>query len=411
MSLFVHQHLRVSILCLFLSGMVMLVNSYNSIAAEWSITPKVSFGGEYDDNFRFTTAGDDGVTGSSVAPEINFNRAEPDGTVSIGAQLKYTQYDNEEVSGTAVQYLTLKSDHKTQRSQWRFNGVMKSDTTLTTITDSTVPVDDTETPPQDVDAGLVEVSVRRNQLSLDPSWRYALSRLTSLQLGYGLNDVSYSNAGGTDLVDHRSHRVNARINFQMDESNIVGMTAQYSYFRAPDTDSRTDNISLAATVDHKFLEDLKSNVKVGYRETKITSTTDESKSDGVVLNAGITKQETRLTSYNISLQRDIRSSGAGVEVQSDSLTIRLNHRMSPRLSTSLSVNAFDNETLEVGVSSVDRVYYSAEPGVRWSMTRDWTINGSYAYRWQKRDMDTLTAESNAVFVSIDYAWPKISASR
>ena len=410
MSLFPHQHLRVSILCLFLSGMVMLFNSYIATAAEWSITPKVSFGGEYDDNFHFTTAGDDGVTGSSVAPEINFNRAEPDGAVSIGAQLKYIQYDNKEVSGTAVQYLTLKSDHKTQRSQWRLNGVLKSDTTQTTITDNSVPGDD-ETAPQDVDAGLIEVSVRRHQLNLEPSWRYALSKITSMTLGYGLTDVFYSNAEGTDLVDYRSHRVNTRINHQVDEKNTLGITAQFSRFRAPDSDSETDNLSLAATIDHKFLQDLKGNVSLGYRETTTTSATDEDKSDGVVLNIGLSKQQTQITSYNISLKRDIRSSGAGTEVQSDSLTIRLNHKMTPRLSTSLSVNAFDNETLGGDVSSVDRIYYSIEPGLQWAITRDWTINGSYAYRWQKRDIEALAAESNAVFVSLNYIWPKISASR
>ena len=76
-----------------------------------------------------------------------------------------------------------------------------------------------------------------------------------------------------------------------------------------------------------------------------------------------------------------------------------------------SASAFDNKTLEGDVTSIDRVYYSAEPGVRWSMTRDWAIDGSYVYRRQKRDLETVTAESNAIYLSISYSWPKIAASR
>src|SRR3989337_3578641 len=105
MSLIVHQHLRISIVFSFIYGIAMLFNSYNAIAAKWSITPTVIFGGEYDDNFRLTTTGDDGITGTSITPEVNFNRADPNSAVSIGARLKYTQYDNEEIPGTSVQYL------------------------------------------------------------------------------------------------------------------------------------------------------------------------------------------------------------------------------------------------------------------------------------------------------------------
>ena len=63
MQLFVHRYKRVTILLLFYTGINMTLNSNNVMAAEWSITPRVRFGGEYSDNIYLSTTNPIEVTG------------------------------------------------------------------------------------------------------------------------------------------------------------------------------------------------------------------------------------------------------------------------------------------------------------------------------------------------------------
>ena len=117
-----------------------------------------------------------------------------------------------------------------------------------------------------------------------------------------------------------------------------------------------------------------------------------------------------MTAYNISLKRDISPTGIGVR-QSDQLNVRARTRLSQRLTGTLRVQAFNTKTLEGDISSVDRTYYSVRPGLRWAMTRNWSVDGSYRYRRQKRELDSDAADDNSVFVSFNYDWPKITVSR
>jgi len=395
----------------------MIVNISNSFAAEWSVTPRVHFGGQYDDNRTLSTSTTKEIAGSTITPGVSFNRVNPNSAASIGARAQFTQYSDNEIRDTNVQYLIFNTHYRPQpQSIWRMNGSLRRDTTITTIqnvdelVDETI-VDEDTGEPIDTDVGLVEVEVRRNRLNVSPSWQYTWTERTSLNLSYGFSTVYYSDSQGADLVDHRTHALDTSLSRKMTKNDNLGMSLHFSQFNAPDNNTDSDNISVNVRYGHDFEQDLKGNFSVGYRDTTTTTETTENTSGGLVLNLGINKKQTRLTSYNVSIRHGISASGSGRVLQSDQLNVRLRSRLTARLSTSLDAQAFDTKTLEGDITNADRVYYSIKPGLHWLMTRNWKINGSYRYRRQKRELASEAAESNSINVSINYTWPKMSASR
>jgi hypothetical protein len=45
------------------------------------------------------------------------------------------------------------------------------------------------------------------------------------------------------------------------------------------------------------------------------------------------------------------------------------------------------------------------------ITRLWSLDGSYRYRWQMFEEQDEAATGNAVYLSVNYAWPNIAVSR
>jgi hypothetical protein len=106
----------------------------------------------------------------------------------------------------------------------------------------------------------------------------------------------------------------------------------------------------------------------------------------------------------------VQPSDVGI-VQSDQLSAQWYRNLSPRMAAYLWVSAFHNKSLDQASAAEARTYYSLEPGLSWSLSRWWSLDGSYRYRWQKYTDSSQTAQSNAVFVAVSYAWPRIAASR
>jgi hypothetical protein len=77
----------------------------------------------------------------------------------------------------------------------------------------------------------------------------------------------------------------------------------------------------------------------------------------------------------------------------------------------LRLLAFRDRVLEGEDPALDRTYAELEPGWQWSWTPELGLEASYQYRMQKREVDSETAQSSAVYVGLGYTWPKASVSR
>ena len=94
----------------------------------------------------------------------------------------------------------------------------------------------------------------------------------------------------------------------------------------------------------------------------------------------------------------------------NSVSLGFNHKFTERLNFALDTVYTRNETAGGVKNSGDtRTYYSIEPKLSWRASRWWTISGSYRYRAQEyTETDGGVADSNAVYLNVEYVWPRPS---
>jgi hypothetical protein len=394
--------------------LVLIAVSGIAHADEWSATPSLQVRGQYDDNINLSVASPISVWGASVSPLLDLRKRTATSDYGLGGRLIFNRYSDDSVRDTNIQMLTFTGRSSTRLSRFGLAGSYRRDTIITTVTDEQDDdVDDADGIPDagDVDVDLVRTQVRRNRLALRPSWTRVLNRTMSLRLGYSLNDTSYSDDAGTSLVDFRRHGLNAALLHDITQRDRLNVGVAVSTYEAPDRGTETDDYTVTAGMTHEFSSLLSGELSVGIGSATTTLNDQEVESNDTSINASLVKKQTEQTTYRVFLGRDLYPSGAGTLVQSDHLRANLSHRVSPKLSLSVWATAFRNRSLDFFSATTDRTYYNVEPSFRWSLTRLWSLDGSYRYRWQKYEDQEDSAASNAVFLAVNYAWPRIAVSR
>ncbi|MCC6208477.1 MAG: outer membrane beta-barrel protein [Gammaproteobacteria bacterium] len=362
----------------------------------------------HDDNINLSIDNPVDVWGSSVSPMLDLTRRSAASTYGLGGRLIFNRYSENSVQDTNIQLLTFVARTATRLSRFGLSGSYKRDTTFATIADPAS--DDADQEAGDVDAGLIRTQVKRSRLLLRPSWKYNLSEVTSINLRYVLNDATYTGAGSEALNDFR--RQNAEIALMRQLSERSNLTATVGAARYTSEDgANTDDYSASAGFMHEFSPMLHMQLGVGVRSATSTFGNSEVESSGGLVNARFNGNFSELTTYRITVSQSLQPSGVGALVQSKSLNWELSHDVSEMLSVSLWGSAFRNQSIDFFSSASDRTHYDVEPGFRWNLDRDWSIDGSYRYRWQEYDGDDDAASSSAVYLAVNYAWPRLAVSR
>lgn len=397
---------------MFISGWGFL-SPQLAMSAEWSVVPSIQLKEEYEDNIYLTTEAHDIVWGSAVSPSVQLVHTAPTSVAKVGAHLSFNRYSGNDVRDTDVQYLTLSSNNRMPRGRWALKGSFTRDTTLTSLVKAESDTADEEelADAENIDEGLVQVEVRRNRLDLDPSWSQNLTERMTFQLGYRFRDVYYSAAEGTSLYDYQRHSLDVALMRQVTERDRLGITARYSEYRAPEVNSKAGTLTLLASMDYAFSETLRGIVAVGMQNTSSMRGALKDEATGYTLDVGITKKINQSTNYRLALTRDVQPSGAGYVIQSDRFNIHFSSKITSKLTFLFSGKFFRNKGLEASTTNVDRRYYSIEPSLRRLLTRKWSVDGYYRYRYQKYDIAAASAQSNAVFLGVRYAWPMTRVSR
>lgn len=381
---------------------------------QWALTPSISMRGQYDDNINMSVDAPVSDWYATVSPLLDARKSTATSSIGVGARLIFNRYSDANRRDTNIQLFTFSGRNRSRLSRYDLTGSYKRDTTImTTVTraDDDGEEQDGTDDVGDVDDNIVQTIVRRGQLLLRPSWSYEFGRMSSLRLGYSLNLTTYGDEAGTSLVDYGRQGVDASLIRRLSQKDQITVGAVASYFEAPDRGSETDDYSIFTRWGHAYSELLHGELALGILSATTTFEGDEAESTGWLYEASLRKKARDLTTYRAVLGRRPYPSGRGTLVLSDYLRANMAHAISPRLSFSIWADARRNESLDFFGSSTDRTYYSIEPGFRWMITRLWSLDGSYRYRWQKFDQFDDTAAGNAVYLAIDYAWPNIAVSR
>ena len=388
----------------------MLAISHVALGAEWSVVPSIRLQSSYDDNIYLTTGSHKSIWGVSVSPLLRLGKRTQNSEIFLTGRATFNHYSQKQAVNPDAQIITLASHYDTQLNVWRLDGYYKRDTTSTTIAVEPDTTSVTGSGSSIVNVNLVPVEVRQNDLSLHPSWTRKLAPKTSLSLGYGFNDVFYDGSH-TSLSDYQQHGIGAAISHKITQRDDLGVMANASLYRASSFNNEANNYGIQMTLDHDYTETLHGTLRVGGRYTSSTVANQKTDTAGLLLTAILNKQYSEVTSYRITLGRSVLPSGSGEVVETDLLAGQVSRDLSPRLNFALWGNVFKEKSINVNTSGVSRTYLDIEPSLRYQITRQWTVDGSYRYRWQKYRSASTSADGNAVFISLNYNWPRIAVSR
>jgi len=396
-----------------LPALCLITASGASFGQAWVIEPSVQLQGQYDDNIRLATESPGTVFGTELSGEVGLSRLTEVAELRGFLRLEFVTYtgNDDNLRDEDNQFIGFSSLRRTELGQWSLDGFVVRDRTLgdvevflspegVIIDPDTVIID----PDDDIDVGLVEVNVRRNRLTLNPAWQYSLTERTDIQLGYRFNTVFYEDEQEADLTDFTRHQVTGSVFHHLTPVDRVRADIEAIRYRAPDEDREFDTYLLRAGIDRRFSETLRAGFSLGFRHTSFETPQEDGDESGYVVRVDGT-QRTQFGQFNARLERNLSPSGSGEVVQSDQFDFRMTREISPRLGFSMRARFFQNKSLREGDSRNDRRYFLIEPELRWNWTRWLSIGASYRYRWQERDQDPDSVESNAVFVSLIYARP------
>ncbi len=376
-----------------------LVFSGQSWAEKWYFEPLVSMRLGYNDNTQLSTGDKIETLTSYITGDAALGFRTEVSDVSLTASMIDRRFDDHKDLNTNDQFLKFKSSVRSGLNLFGLDADFERESTRTSEFDF---------------SGYNVSNKRRITKSINPYWDRTLTERTSVRVGAGYTDVEYKDAALTGLSDYTYESAFVSMQHMLSERTSLQGVVNKSLYTSDSTEF--DSTSVQLGLNHMFSETFSVNLLLGPNYTKskfVTAGGSESTSDvGRLVDMGFRK-EFEVTTVNGSLNTSESAGGEGKMTRKTNLDLSLRHKLSARTTFNLSGRAQQNES--GGGSnddSADRTYFSVEPKLTWKATPWWTISGSYRYRRSENTAsDEGAAESNAVYLTLRYVWPKESFNR
>lgn len=402
-----------------------LTASLTAEAAEWLAEPSVSLRGEYNDNFRLTSAAHDDVWGTILDPRLKLSRRSELWDLNASGRIRAARYTGEDGLNSVDNFLDLNAKRSLERGSFSAGVGLINDTTLQNET-------------LDFDTGLTVNQIDRSQRKLRLAGQYMFTEATWVELAADYTKVDYDEGERFGLLDYDYLTPSLRIIHQYDpQTQVFGILshAKVEYDTASNLESKTDSLQLGAAYD--ITETWNINASVGGRRTRTSSVVpilvapipgleffcgflfecqivyvpNDAESTGLVYDASLTRKfETG--SLRLSATQSVTPSSIGTDTESTRISIDGTHRLSAKLSASLAVSYYQSSTVGDPGTTSDYDRYRIAPTLGWNLDREMVLQTGYAYtRVDRSSTAEDNVDSNAVFVSLGYTWPRIAASR
>ena len=367
--------------------------------AQWYSESSASLRSVYDDNIRLTSREHDTVVGMVLAGTMKAGRRTETNNINLKGGVKLNTYSGEDDLDTNDFDFGVDASHRTERDKFTASAAIKLDSTLTSELQS---------------SGLMHSRKRRVKKNFALAWTRSLSERTSLKLGYSHIDTKYRNARNTGLSNYTYQIVDAMLTYSLNKKTVVSSVLTSSLYKGSNrVKTKTRDLGFTVGIKHNFSETFSAGAGVGVRysdtEYKMARLNRDNNDTGFLLNANL-KRSFERTTISGAFSRNVKPSGSGALLITDSLSAEVNYQVDERLSVHLASEIYRNASTDEDDESHDRVFFSIQPKVRWKMARWWRIEGSYRYRRQRYDSSGQSADSNAVFLTAKYIWPSKPAA-
>lgn len=391
-------------------------------AAEWAAEPSVTVREEYNDNYRLTTIDPDKVWQTTLDPRLALYRRSEVWDFMTSGRVRASHFAGEDGLDTVDTFLNAGVSRRFERGSIDLTAEQINDTTL-------------QDEILDIDTGITVEQVDRSQRTFSVSGQHMLTETVWIEGSVGQTNVRYDDGDRFGLLDYDYTTPSVQLVYQWTPKTQIFGTLSHSkvsYDNASALESKTNSLQIGAS--HDFTETWTLSGSVGSRRTSTSQTVPtaverpgfeifypfiydivyvprDSESTGLVFDATLNR-EFETGAISLTATRSVMPSATGTDTESTRLGLTGTRRLSAKLSTALAVTYFQSSTVGGVTTRADNDRYRIAPSLGWRLSEELMLNAGYAYTAVEREVSNSDkADSNSLFISLGYTWPRIAVSR
>jgi len=363
-------------------------------AANWEVAPRVQAGYRYSDNYRLSLPGAEiDVSGAEADVAASFRTVDPRTNFEITPRIIATYFPGERDEDATNYYLNAGFSDVTPRRRIEVPFTFSEED----VVRSELPdVDEGGGlgDPSEGDSGLFVTRNRREFFRIAPSFGYDLSQRYRLELDAHYLQANFDNQVPGAQNDFSEFGAGAAFGMLTSQRSTV-------YFRALgfqyETSEKTDAFGGEVEWDTQLSETSRTYIRVGAQQTSPENGPSDS---NFIAGAGGQWASQRNTVF-LDLTRSVGPVSAGTVVERYQLRLRLDHDVSPRFAVRAGARLSRDEQTQEGTYPT-RKYATGELGFEWRWMRQWSLVGTYNYRWQEYADEPTDRDANSFLFAIVY---------
>ena len=374
-------------------------------ATNWNYDPRIEVGGIYDDNYLLgeTAADQFSVIGPFVTASVDLHGMSPRNDLVITPLVHATLFPGHSEDQSTDGYLNLTDTFNTLRTKSVVRaGYANQTVSSADFVSATFPNVQLGEPAV-TGSGLVVHLERQQSVHFDPSTSIRFSDRGHFDLSADYLKAWFSQTL-PGQVGFQSIAATAGVGYAASQRSDVAVRAQYIGYEPEGNAPNSRHGTVFGEWNYAESTILRFYARAGVGETRGTNISTNDQVTLTNFEGGIGAHWTyQITDVVIDLLQTATPSSYGVLVTQQEARFRAMRRFSPMVAGFFALRGFHTSPLETGQTNVPARYYgTGSAGLEWRLNRDYSLDASYTYTYQKYKDDPLHAASNTVGVSIVY---------
>lgn len=366
----------------------------SATAANWEIGPRVQAGYRYSDNYHLEQPGGEvDVSGGEADVGVTFKTIDPRTNFEITPRINATYFPDEKDEDSTDYYLNAGFSDITPRRRINVPFLYSHEN----VVDSELPdasIGGGLGEPGQGDSGRFLVRNRRDFFRIAPSFGYDLTQRYRLELDAHYQQADFDNQVPGAQQDFSEFGAGAAFGFLTTQRSTLFVRALGFQY---DTNTTTDAYGGEVEWNTQYSENSRAYVRLGAQQTKPENNPSDT---NIIAGAGGQWASQRNTLF-LDLTRSVGPVSAGTVVERYQLRLRVDHDVSQRFALRAGARLSRDEETQDGTYPT-RKYAIGELGFEWRWMRQWSLIGSYNYRWQEYADEPSDADASSFLIGIVY---------